>query len=62
MSECNHDCSSCSADCASRGGIQKEAPNQFSEIKKVLAVMSGKGGVGKSLVTSLLAVELNRRG
>ena len=62
MSECNHDCSSCSADCASRGGIQKEAPNQFSEIKKVIAVMSGKGGVGKSLVTSLLAVELNRRG
>ena len=62
MSECNHDCSSCTADCASRGGIQKEAPNQFSEIKKVIAVMSGKGGVGKSLVTSLLAVELNRRG
>lgn len=63
MSECTHDCSSCSADCASRsGGIPKEAQNSFSDIKKVIAVMSGKGGVGKSLVTSMLAVELNRRG
>ncbi len=63
MSECTHDCSNCSADCASRStGIQKEQVNEFSEVKKVIAVMSGKGGVGKSLVTSMLAVELNRRG
>ncbi len=63
MSECTHDCSNCSADCASRSTeIQKEQVNEFSEVKKVIAVMSGKGGVGKSLVTSMLAVELNRRG
>lgn len=63
MSECNHDCSSCSADCSSRSNaIQKEPQNSLSDVKKVIAVMSGKGGVGKSLVTSMLAVELNRRG
>lgn len=63
MSECNHDCSSCSADCGSRSNaIQKEPQNSLSDVKKVIAVMSGKGGVGKSLVTSMLAVELNRRG
>lgn len=63
MSECNHDCSSCSAECGSRSNaIQKEPQNSFSDVKKVIAVMSGKGGVGKSLVTSMLAVELNRRG
>ena len=68
--ECTHDCSTCSAACSSReGGTEKaspesflEAPNEMSHIKKVIAVVSGKGGVGKSLVTSLLAVEMNRRG
>lgn len=64
MSECNHDCGSCSADCGSREeqGIPKEQLHPMSSVKKVIAVMSGKGGVGKSLVTSLLAVLANRGG
>lgn len=54
--ECTHDCSSCGASCSAReGGIPKEPVNQFSTVKHVIAVMSGKGGVGKSMVTSLLA-------
>ena len=64
MSECTHDCSSCGADCASRNKPQSllEAQNAFSNVKKVIAVVSGKGGVGKSLVTSLLAVLTKRNG
>lgn len=64
MSECNHDCGSCGAECESRGEqtIQKEQLHPMSSVKKVIAVMSGKGGVGKSLVTSLLAVLSNRNG
>ena len=63
MSECSHDCSSCSANCSSRqGGIPKESPNALSCVKKVIGVVSGKGGVGKSMVTSLMAVEMQRRG
>ena len=65
MSECTHDCSTCGADCASRGNPQEsllEPQNANSNIKKVIAVVSGKGGVGKSLVTSLLAVLARRRG
>lgn len=64
MSECTHDCSSCSQSCASRTEPQDlhEKLNDFSTVKKVIAVVSGKGGVGKSLVTSAMAVELNRRG
>ncbi|MCF0141160.1 MAG: Mrp/NBP35 family ATP-binding protein [Mogibacterium sp.] len=64
MSEnCTHDCSSCGADCASReGGIQKAALNEYSRVKKVIAVVSGKGGVGKSMVTALSAVAANRDG
>lgn len=59
MSEnCNHDCSNCS----SKGECSKETLNENSRVKKVIAVVSGKGGVGKSLVTGLLAVELNRLG
>ena len=65
MSEnCNQSCSSCSEDCAER----KEQKTDFSEklhemssVKKVIGVVSGKGGVGKSLVTSMLAVTMNRR-
>ena len=64
MSEqCNHDCSSCGADCPSR-----QAPdfsietNAHSRVKKVIGVVSGKGGVGKSLVTALLGVIMRRRG
>ena len=65
MSEsCNHDCSSCSSNCGERTEPQSLiAPvNQYSSVKKVIAVVSGKGGVGKSLVTSLLAVLTRRRG
>ncbi len=64
MSECNHDCGSCGEDCPSRQSPQDflEKPNELSHIRRVIGVVSGKGGVGKSLVTSLLAVQLNRRG
>jgi len=61
MTECNHNCEGCSQeDCDSR--IDKEKTNDLSQIKNVVAVVSGKGGVGKSMVTSLLAVELTRLG
>lgn len=61
--ECTHDCSSCSANCSSRSSeIQKDAPNSKSFVKHIIAVVSGKGGVGKSLVTSSLAVNLARKG
>ena len=63
MSECSHDCGSCSASCSDR---EKESllvkPHELSRIKKVIAVVSGKGGVGKSMVTSLLAVLSQRNG
>ena len=60
---CTHDCSSCGADCSSRqGGIQKKALNEHSSIKKVIGVVSGKGGVGKSMVTALCAIAANRNG
>ena len=64
MSECTHDCSTCGADCASRNKPESllEAQNVFSNVKKVIAVVSGKGGVGKSLVTSLMAVLTKRNG
>ena len=66
MSEnCNHDCGSCSANCASREGAAPDfsaKPNPHSHVKKVIGVVSGKGGVGKSLVTSMMAVLLRRRG
>ncbi len=61
---CTHNCESCSENCASRQSPQdfREAPHAMSKIKKVIGVASGKGGVGKSIVTSMLAVALNRRG
>ena len=63
MSECTHDCSSCGADCSSRTAESLLAPlNAHSRVKKVIAVVSGKGGVGKSLVTGLLAVLAQRNG
>ena len=68
MSEqCTHNCETCGADCASRSSAQKQQDfkvnaHPLSNIKKVIAVVSGKGGVGKSLVTSLLAVNMNRAG
>ncbi len=62
MSECSHDCSSCSASCSERQEIKKDELNELSSVKKVIAVVSGKGGVGKSLVTSMLAVSAQRLG
>lgn len=63
MSECNHDCSSCSSNCGDRQQPQDliEKLNPKSSVKKVIAIVSGKGGVGKSLVTSLTACEMSRR-
>ena len=61
MSEsCGHDCESCQENCAERDPHAKLG--EFSSIKKVIAVSSGKGGVGKSSVTVMLAVLLARRG
>ena len=60
MSECTHDCSSCGADCSSRD--LKAPANAKSKIKKVIAVVSGKGGVGKSTVTASLAAAMAKRG
>lgn len=63
MSECSHDCGSCSADCADREQESLLAkPHELSSIKKVIGVVSGKGGVGKSLITCASAVLMNRRG
>ena len=61
---CTHDCSTCGADCPSKKQPESliEPQNALSNVKKVIGVVSGKGGVGKSLVTSLLAVEMSRRG
>jgi len=66
MSEnCNQNCGSCSDDCAERKEPKtdfSEKPHELSSIKKVIGIVSGKGGVGKSLVTSMLAVTMNRMG
>jgi Mrp family chromosome partitioning ATPase len=66
MSEnCNQSCSSCQEDCAERKERRNdfsEKPHEMSSIKKVVGIVSGKGGVGKSLVTSMLAVTMNRMG
>lgn len=62
------DCTSCgeskNGQCNSEScsAPQKLAPNQFSQIKQVIAIMSGKGGVGKSSVTALMAVNLAKKG
>ena len=60
MSECTHDCSSCSANCSSRD--MRVPANALSSVKRVIAVVSGKGGVGKSTVTASLAVAMARKG
>ena len=64
MSECTHNCSSCGESCGSRQEPQSllKQPNADSHIGKVYGVVSGKGGVGKSMVTSQLAVTMRRRG
>ncbi len=63
MSECSNDCASCGESCADRTEQQidfRAKANELSHVKKVIAVVSGKGGVGKSLVTSMLAVLAQR--
>ncbi len=63
MSECSNQCSSCNKDCSDRkekNEFLKET-NDKSNVKKVIGIVSGKGGVGKSLVTSLLASNMNKR-
>ncbi|MBQ7821389.1 MAG: Mrp/NBP35 family ATP-binding protein [Clostridia bacterium] len=64
MSEnCTHDCSTCSSNCSSREKQSLlEQPHELSNIKKVIGIVSGKGGVGKSAVTSMLAVTTQRLG
>ncbi len=64
MSEhCNHDCASCGQNCSERKPESLlAAPHPMSRVKRVIGVMSGKGGVGKSFVTALLASEMKRRG
>ena len=63
MSECTHDCSTCQNKCSQADPASfRKALHPESSVKKVIAIVSGKGGVGKSLVTSLLASEMQRRG
>ena len=66
---CGHDCSSCGVDCPSRSRAEDVSannfmlePNKYSRINKIIAVMSGKGGVGKSMVTALLAAACAKSG
>ena len=61
--ECTHNCETCGLNCPSKEQQSlKEAANPHSHIKKVIGVVSGKGGVGKSLVTALMAVNMQRAG
>ena len=64
MSECTHDCSTCSQNCGERKQPESflEKTNDMSQVKKVIGIVSGKGGVGKSLVTALSAVTTQRAG
>ena len=64
MSECNHDCEHCGHKCSSAQTPESFLvdQNEFSNVKHVIGVVSGKGGVGKSLVTSLLAANMQKQG
>lgn len=63
MSECTHDCSSCGESCASREPQSLlKAHHADAHVGKVYGIVSGKGGVGKSMVTSQLAVTMRRPG
>lgn len=63
MADCNHNCSSCGQDCGDRTQESMLAPlHEGAKVKKVIGVVSGKGGVGKSLVTSLLACSNQKAG
>lgn len=60
---CTHDCGSCSSSCGTKDAqSMKSELNELSKVKKVIGIVSGKGGVGKSTVTSMLAVLMNRQG
>lgn len=60
---CSHDCASCGEDCPSREGASlKKQPHAMSDIKRVIAVVSGKGGVGKSMTCALLAAASQAKG
>lgn len=59
---CTHDCSSCNENCGEKSESLIKAPNAASTVRKIIAVMSGKGGVGKSLVTAMMSVLMQRRG
>lgn len=64
MSECSHNCSSCGENCSSRTEEQTsflEPLNPASSVKKVIGVVSGKGGVGKSFVTTMMAIKMNQK-
>ena len=58
---CTHDCENCGSSCGEKTSFV-EKPHETTNVKKIIGVVSGKGGVGKSLVTAMLAVTLNRRG
>lgn len=60
MAECSHDCANCAEKCSKESLLAPQ--NRASNVKHVIGVVSGKGGVGKSLVTSMLAVTMQRRG
>ena len=60
MAECSHDCSNCKEKCSKESLLEPQ--NKASNVKHVIGIVSGKGGVGKSLVTSMLAVTMQRRG
>lgn len=62
MADCDHKCEGCNVENCESRQIEKVKPNALSNIKHCYAIMSGKGGVGKSLVTSLIASEMNKRG
>ena len=62
MAECDHNCENCAQNGNCSSQIQKAKMNDKSHVKKVVAILSGKGGVGKSFITSYLAVSLKRKG
>lgn len=65
QSSCSSDCSSCSSNCSSRKPSKEDflvPANEYSQVKKVIGIVSGKGGVGKSFITSYLSVLMNRKG
>lgn len=59
---CNRNCSSCASNCGERTHDFRIQPHEKSKIKKIIGVVSGKGGVGKSFVTSVLASTMSRKG